>query len=131
MDRKTRVCSTFLSLLCNLTITRLVPVPLRRTYRSILRTLRSFLYHVNVANGLPAVAVHMSFSTVPATIVVLSSYPVTVNFAGGSTKFDKFEKSEPVKYFLPRKYIRAYYYINLSDLPIPDISPNNLIKYLP
>lgn len=64
------------------------------------RTLRSFLYHVNVANGLPAVAVHMSFSTVPATIVVLSSYPVTVSFAGGSTKFDKLDKSEPVRFFL-------------------------------
>lgn len=53
--------------------------------RSISRTLRSFLYHVNVASGLPAVAVHVSLSTVPAVIVVPSSYPVTVSLEGGST----------------------------------------------
>jgi len=67
--------------------TRNAPVvPSRSLVLTISPTLRSFLYHVKVASGLPAVAVHMSFSTVPATIVVPSSYPVTLSFDGGSEK---------------------------------------------
>lgn len=66
--------------------------------------MRSFLYHVNVANGLPDVAVHMSFSTVPATIVVPSSYPVTISLEGGSARSNKHSYNRLITVWLSTHY---------------------------
>lgn len=74
-------------------ITRFTTIPCTSSH-----TLRSFLYHVNVGNGLPDVAVHMSFSTVPAFIVEPSSYPVTVSFEGGSASSNKFDHNRLITF---------------------------------
>lgn len=47
-------------------------------------TFLSFLYHVNVANGLPPVDTHKSFCIDPAGIIDPSTYPEIMGTDGGS-----------------------------------------------
>lgn len=49
-------------------------------------TFLSFLYHVNVANGLPPEDMQVIGCTVPAARVLPSLYPLMIGGPGGSVK---------------------------------------------